>query len=99
MSDRLIALYKQPGVRLFGVGETWRLILDKFVLRVTGPEAPSACQDDQICTRLKSGIYSAVHGVQDIWDTKSNTEGWGFLLVDAKKRFQMYQLNRNDVYS
>ena len=35
---RLIALDKQPGVRPVGVGETWRLIFAKIVLKVTGPE-------------------------------------------------------------
>ena len=58
------------------------------MLRVTGPKATSACQDNQIFYGIKLGIYCAVHGVQDIWDTKSTIEDWVFLLVDEKKRFQ-----------
>ena len=34
MSDRLIALNKQPGVRLVGVGETWRRLFANIVLEI-----------------------------------------------------------------
>ena len=57
----------------------------KIVLKVTVPEATSAFQDDHFCARLKAGIGGTVQGVQAIWDSKSTTEDWGFLLVDAKK--------------
>ena len=87
MSGRLIALEKQPSFFLFGVGETWRLLFAKCVLKVTGPEATSACQDNQLCPVLKEGIEGTVHGVQAIWDTKVTTEDWGLLLIDAKKDF------------
>ena len=49
ISGCLIALYRQPGLRLVGVGETWRRLFPTCVLRVTGPEATIACQYDQIC--------------------------------------------------
>ena len=55
--------------------------------RVTGTVSTSACQYDQMCAQLKSGIDGAVHGVQDIWDTKLTTEDWVFTLVDAKNAF------------
>ena len=42
MSGRLIALNKQPGIRLVGVGETWRSLMAKFLLWVAGPEAKAA---------------------------------------------------------
>ena len=74
MSGRLIALEKQPGVRPVGVGETWRRLFDKCVLRVTGPEATSVCQDDQLCAGLKAVIDGAA-------------EDWGFLIADAKNTF------------
>ena len=38
MPGRLIALDKRPGVCPVGVGETWKLIFAKSVLRVTRPE-------------------------------------------------------------
>ena len=43
MPGRLIALDKQPGFRTVGVGETWRQLFAKYVLRVTGPKATNAC--------------------------------------------------------
>ena len=43
MSGRLIALYKQPGVRPVGVGETWLHLMRKCVLSMTGQEAKAAC--------------------------------------------------------
>ena len=48
MLGRLIAVVKQPYVRLVGVGETWRRLFAKIVLKVTGPESTMACHDDQL---------------------------------------------------
>ena len=42
MSGQLIMLDKQPGIRLVRVGETWRQMMAKFLLRVAGSEAKSA---------------------------------------------------------
>ena len=42
MSGRLIELDKQPGTRPVGVGETWRRLMAKCLLKVAGPEAKSA---------------------------------------------------------
>ena len=69
------------------VGETWRRIFSKIMLKITGPEATMACQHDQLCAGIKEGINGAFHGVQDIWDEKLTTEDWGFLIVDAKNTF------------
>ena len=68
MSGRLIALDKKPGVRPVGVGETWRRLIEKIVLTVTGPEATMAFQDDQICDGTKAGIDGAIHRVIALWD-------------------------------
>ena len=62
------------------------------MLKVTGSEATMACQSDQFCAGLKAVIDGAVHRVQAIWDENSITEGWEFLLVDAKKAFN--EINR-----
>ena len=69
MSGHLIALGKQPGFRLVGVGKTWRRFFAYCVLRGTGTEANITCQDDQIFTAIKVGIDGSVQGVQNIWDT------------------------------
>ena len=60
-------LDEQPGVLPVGVGETWRRLFAKIVLKVTGIEVTMLCQDDHLCDGLKAGIDGAVHGVQAIW--------------------------------
>ena len=89
---RLIALNKQPGVLPVGGGETWRNSFANIILKVTGPEATMACQDDQLCARIKAVIDGAIHGVQDLWDKYLSTEERGILLVDAKSVFN--EINR-----
>ena len=92
MSGRLIALDKQPGVRPVGVGETWRRIFVNIVLKVMGPEATMAFQDNQLCAGLKAGIDGVIHGVQALWDENSSMDEWVFLLVNAKNAFN--EINR-----
>ena len=87
ISVRLIVLDKQPGVCPVGLGEMWRRLFTKCVLRVTGPEATSACNHDQIFDGLKMVIDGGVHGVQAIWDTNLATEYWVLILVDANIAF------------
>ena len=84
---RLIVLDKHPGVRPVGVGETWRRIISKIILKVTGPESTKACQDDQLCDGIKVGIDGTIHRVQYLWGKNLFTEEWVFLLVDAKNVF------------
>ena len=84
MSGRLIALGKQLGVCLVGVGETWRHLFANIVIRVTVSEATSMCQKEQLCDGLKAVIDNECNRVKEIWDTKSPMEYWGFILVDAK---------------
>ena len=74
MSGRPIVLDKQTGMRPVGVGETWRHLFDKIVLKVMGLEATVECQDEQIFAGLKAGIDSKVHGVKAIWDKNLTTE-------------------------
>ena len=87
MTSRLIALDKQPGVRPVDVGETWRFIFANILLKVTGPEETTKCQDDQLCARLKAGIVGAIHGVQALWDENLSTEECIFLHVNTKNAF------------
>ena len=37
MAGRLIALGNKPGLRPVGIGETWRQLFAKCVLKITGP--------------------------------------------------------------
>ena len=56
MSGRLIALDKSPGIRPVGIGETWRRLLAKCLLRVSGQEAKAACGTEQLAGGVEAGI-------------------------------------------
>ena len=56
VSGRLIALDKQPGIRPVEVGETWRRLVAKCLLKVAGPEAKTACGTTQLAGGLEARI-------------------------------------------
>ena len=56
MSVRLIALEKQPGVRLLGVGETWRQLMAKCLLWVTEKETKAAYGTKQLAGGVEAKI-------------------------------------------
>ena len=64
MSGRLITLDKSPGIRPVGIGETWRRLLAKHLLRVTGQEAKAACGTEQIAGGVEAGIEGAIHSTR-----------------------------------
>ena len=92
MSSCLIELNKLPGLHLVGIGEMWRHIFSKYVIKVTGSEATHTCRDDHICPGFKAGIDRELHRVQYIWESNLTEEKWIFLLVDAKNKFN--EINR-----
>ena len=61
MSGRLIALDKHTGIRPVSVGETWRQLMAKCLLRVTGKEAKAACRTDQLAGGVEVGIEGGIH--------------------------------------
>ena len=67
MSGRLIALDKQPGIRPVVVGETWRRLMAKCLLRVLGPEAKTACGTTQLTGGVEAGIEGAIHAMCVLW--------------------------------
>ena len=56
MLVRLIGLDKYPGVRTLGAGETWRWMLVKCVLVVTGVDVKEACGTEQLFSGIEAGI-------------------------------------------
>ena len=64
MSGRLIALDKQPRVRLVGVGETWWRFMVKCLLQVTGQEAKAAYGTEQIPDGVEEGIEDGIHAMR-----------------------------------
>ena len=83
---------KFPGIWQIGIGEAWRRLFAKLVLKTCGQDAAVACGNNNLCAGLKAGIEGGIHAIQQIWDSHNNEEEWGFLLVDAKNAFN--KLNR-----
>ena len=89
MSGRMIALDKQPGVRPVKVGETWRCLMAKCVLRVTGQEAKAACETEQLALGAETDMEAGIHAMRLLWAHHSQEEEWGFLLIDAQNAFNL----------
>ena len=68
MRVRMIALDKQPGIRPVGVGETWRRMMVKCLLRVVGPEAKATCGTTQLAVGVEAGIEGAIHVMRVLWE-------------------------------
>ena len=83
MSGRLIALDKWPGIRPAGVGETWRRMMAKCLLRGAGPEANEACGTTQLAGGVDAGIEGAIYAMGVLWEEHKQEEDWGFLLIEA----------------
>ena len=72
MSVRLIVLDKSPVIRLVGIGETWRFLLAKCLLRVTGQEAKAACRTEQLAGGVEAGVEGAIHAARLQWAQHSH---------------------------
>ena len=87
MSGRLIDLEKHPGIRPIRVGETWRRLMAKCLLRVEGPEAKVACDTTQLAGGVEAGIADTIHAMRVLWEEHIQEEDWIFLLIDARNAF------------
>ena len=74
ISGRLIALDKSPGIRPVGIGDTWRRLLAKCLLRVTGQEAKAACGIEQLTGGAEAGIEGVIHAAHIQWAQHSQEE-------------------------
>ena len=87
-SNRLLAFAKPDGgVRPIAVGQIWRRLLAKIVIRLTGEEATIACGSSQLCCGLAAGIEGGIHAAQQFWSQHAATPEFGFLQVDATNAF------------
>ena len=68
MSGRLITLDKQPGITPVGVGDTWRRLMEKCLLKVAGTEAKTACGTTQLAGGLEAGREGAIHAMCVLWE-------------------------------
>jgi len=92
MSGHLTALDKNPGVRLIGMGESWRRLFAKCLLVVAGKDAADECGIDNLSGGISADIDAAVHSANEVVDGNYETVNWGFILVDARNAFN--ELNR-----
>ena len=74
MRGLLIMLDKQPEIRPVGVGETWRRMMAKCLLKVAGPEAKAACGTTQLAEGLEAGIEGAIHAMRVLWEEHKKEE-------------------------
>ena len=84
LACRLIALYKCPGVRPIGIGDTARRIISKAVLAITRGDIQEATGSFQLCAGQISGCEAAVHSVRECF-LEDDTQA--ALLVDASNAF------------
>ena len=68
LACRLVALDKDPGTRPVGIGEVYRRLMAKCVLKIVGDRATHACGNLNLCAGLKAGIEGAVHAVRGAYD-------------------------------
>ena len=67
MSGRLITLDKQPGIRPVRIGKTWRRLMAKCLLQVTGQEAKDACGTEQVAGSVEAGIEGGIQVMCVLW--------------------------------
>ena len=89
VSCHLIPLDKKPGVRPNGICETVRRIIGKAILSIAKSDILNAAGPLQLCAGQLSGVESATHAMQTLFDDP-NTDA--ILLVDASNAFNT--LNR-----
>ena len=87
---RLIPLDKHPGVRPIAVGEVFRRLVCRAVMRVLESDVLRATAPMQLCIGVPSACEAGVHAMQDLF-AREDTEG--ILFVDATNAFN--SLNRN----
>ena len=50
------------------MGETWRRLMAKCLLKVSGPEVKTACGTTQLARGLELGIEGAIHAMRVLWE-------------------------------
>ncbi len=56
MANRLVALDKEPGTRPVGIGEVYRRLWAKCLLKAIGSQATAACGNYNLCAGLEAGM-------------------------------------------
>ena len=67
MSGWPITLDKQTGIRPVSVGETWRQMMAKCLLQVTGQEAKDVCGTAQLAGVLEARREGGIYAMRVLW--------------------------------
>lgn len=89
LSNRLIPLDKNPGVRPVGIGEVLRRIIGKSLMTVLRSDITRATGVSQVCAGHPSGCEAAIHALRKVFASMGTD---AVLLVDADNAFN--RLNR-----
>ncbi len=76
MSQRLVALDKQPGVRPVAIGEIWQRCIAKGNLVGSGAEAKGTCGSVQLCAGLEADIKGVLHALHLCAETNESMQFW-----------------------
>ena len=61
--DRLIGLYKNTGVLLVVMGETWLRLVANCILKVISQYLKDACSTDQLCGGMEANFEGGIHEI------------------------------------
>jgi hypothetical protein len=64
MACQLVALDKSPGLRSVDIGEVYRRLMAKCLLKAVGHQATDAAGNLNLCAGLPIGIEGAIHAVR-----------------------------------
>ena len=71
MSSQKNFLDNHPGVLLVVVGDNWRRLVVKCVLKVAGQEEKDMCGTYQLCGGVDDSIDEGIHVMSLLWQQSS----------------------------
>ena len=72
-----------------GVGETWRKLVTKCILKVTVHEEKEACGTDHLCGGMDVGVEGSINVMHLLWHQNAHEKDWGCILIDAHIAFNV----------
>ena len=66
-----------------GVGENWRKLVKKCILKVAGQEEKESCGTDQMCGGIDAGVEGSINVMHLLWQQNAHEKDWVFILIDA----------------
>ena len=69
------------------MGETWRRLMVKCLLQVTGTKTKATCGTSKLAGGVEEGINGDINAMRVLWEEHLPEEDWGFLLIDTWNAF------------